>query len=101
MLFESFTLTLVYREALCDLDIREVSFTDNFSSWEIVQGGLAILTMTFNAHGWEMTINEDASPIVKQDTERFVSQELINILKQGIVTHYDCFTNRKIKYQDS
>lgn len=99
MLFEEFNLTFVYNEALCDLEIREVTFSDNCCSWEIVQGGISILRITYKHSEWEMTVDETAHTIVKHDTERFVSQELMTILKQGIVTHYDCFTNRKIKNQ--
>jgi hypothetical protein len=101
MLFEAFTLTFVYKEALCDLEIRELTFSDEMCSWEIVQGGVSILCVTYKSNEWRMVLDETAHPVVKQDTEKFVSQELASILKQGIITHYDCFTNHKIKSPNS
>ena len=96
MLFESFSITLAYRERYYDLDLKEVHSLDGPRKFEVIQGGIGILIMVFENTNWSTCVVDDLPPVVKQDTEVFVSQELIELLIQAIVNYYDCFTERKI-----
>ena len=64
--------------------------------FEIVQGGIGILILIFEDGKWHNYVVDDLHPTVKQDTDTFVTQELVELLIQAIVNYYDCFTERKI-----
>ena len=101
MLFESFTITLNYRDLPCELDIRERYANDGSRSFEVIQGGIGIILLTFDKGDWTMCIADDLHEIVKHDTETFVSDGLVKLLVQAIVNYYDCFTERKILYNNN
>lgn len=50
----------------------------------------------FKSGGWTIYVVDDLHPVVKQDTELFVSDELIELLTQATKTYFDCLTERKL-----
>jgi hypothetical protein len=101
MLFEAFNITIMYRECDWELEIREIHRMQAGRHFEVIQGGISIVILMFENGEWQMYLVDDLHPIVKQDTENFVSPELVELLIQAIVNYYDCFTDRKIlKYQN-
>ncbi len=88
MLFESFVITINYRGQLCELEIRECYGNLGVRAFEIVQGGIVIIALVYRDKVWQMTIMDDLHPVVRQDTEDFVSQELQLIISEAIRTHY-------------
>jgi hypothetical protein len=96
MLFESFSITLNYGGRDCELDVNEMYKQDGSRCFEIVQGGLGIMLLMFSNSRWRVCIVDDLHPIVKQDTDNFITGELIELLIDAIVGHYDRTTERKI-----
>ena len=97
MLFESFDLSISYRNRSCDLTIRESYEDISVRKFEIVQGGITIFMLSYLNGDWVVNIMEDLHPVVKQDTEDFVSQELIKTLGLAIRAHYQLFKADKIR----
>jgi hypothetical protein len=97
MLFESFNITIAYRGMACEFEIRERYSDPLVRAFEIVQGGIAILLLTFKEYQWSMSIISGLHPVVKQDVEDLVSEELKETLGTAITLHYQLFTNNKIK----
>lgn len=81
----------------CDLTIREIYEDVNVRRFEVVQGGIAIFKLSYLQGKWVADIFKDLHPVVKQDTEDFVSQELIDKLGFAIRAHYQLFKADKIK----
>ena len=100
MLFESFHITLTYRQAPAELEIRECYHNHGSRVFEVIQGGIGIIVLTLADGKWNMCVADDVHPVVKQDTERFVSHELVELLISAIIKHYDCFSQRKIKKKE-
>ncbi|UEG51360.1 hypothetical protein LLH06_10285 [Mucilaginibacter daejeonensis] len=97
MLFESFNITISYRNMACEFEIRERYGDPMVRAFEIVQGGIAILLLTFKEYKWCMSIISGLHPVVKQDVKDLVSEELKETLGTAITLHYQLFTNNKIK----
>lgn len=95
MLFESFIITVNYRSRLCELEIRECYGNLNVRAFEVVQGGIAVLSLVYKDKEWHMAIMEGLHPVVKQDTEDFMSQELKKILSQAIMAHYQLIAGKR------
>jgi hypothetical protein len=96
MLFENFNLNLSYRDRICELEVRELYGNPEVRSFEVLQGGITILILAFNDNAWHLSMIEGLHPVVKQDTEDFVSQELQTLLVQAVTSYYQLFTDRKI-----
>lgn len=88
MLFENFIITIKYRGRLCELEIRECYSNLDMKAFEIVQGGIVVIALIYKSKVWQMTIMDGLHPVVRQDTEDFVSQELQLIVSEAIRTHY-------------
>ena len=97
MLFESFDLSISYRGMACDLTIMECYEDVSVRKFEVVQGGITIFKLSYMGSEWVASITEDLHPVVKQDTEDFVSQELVRTLGLAIRAHYQLFKADKIK----
>ena len=80
----------------CELDIQERYGQPEKRFFDIIQGGIPILLLKWDNVVWEMEIAPDLHPIVKQDTESFMSDGLKNLLIKAVVTYFDCFTEEKI-----
>ncbi|MCO5948073.1 hypothetical protein [Mucilaginibacter flavidus] len=52
--------------------------------------------MMFKNGLWSVYIVDDLHPVAKQDTEMFVTDELIELLTQAIKTYLDCLTGNKL-----
>lgn len=97
MLFEEFTLNIHYRGTEWELDVRECYRHDGTRRWEILQGGIVICFVNYNSGIWNWEIAAALHPVVLEDTLQFLSNELKSILQQGVLSYYECFTDRKIK----
>lgn len=97
MLFESFDIAISYRDMPYELTIRENYEDATIRSFEVVQGGITIFKLSYVQERWIVKLFEDLHPVVKQDTEDFVTQELIETLGMAIRAHYQLFKADIIK----
>ena len=84
MLFESFTVTITLNQNLLEFGIQKLYGSAYQRSYEVLQGGINIMLLNFTGVNWQAVMVPGLHPVVRQDTEALMSNELVKALVKAI-----------------